>query len=412
MPEAGSPPTTPRRSWLSNLLWFAIGIAAICFVAYEIAQPGDPVFSGKASSQKPPESPFSKTAFAFGNAINTNDVGAMRKLLEDGANPNIVYLNGTTVLDCAACMGRTECVRLLLDHGANPNVLSSTGNALHSVTMYSTDYPDIVRLLLEDGVDIRAKDSEGNTALDNARKNKLKKSIALIENAMKSNGIPIPSQEPPKELSTVSGVSIRFLGPGRQSAVGSVSVCGPDQKNICELKAEARSLFDILGTLSPFGLRMRDEAPLPEGFYDISAQVKGDREALWKLVVSAYEQAFGVRVSRKKREMQAYVLTCQSSKPVGLKLSADKTSWGDNGRKYRKFSMDEFAIELEGKLRTPVVNETRLKGRYDFEMAGSFYHPEAVIESVNKLGLKLQLAKRTVDIIVVEQAPHPPEPKP
>ena len=133
------------------------------------------------TSHKAPESPYSETAAALANAVNRNDVEALRVLLGKGVNPNIVFLDGTTVLHAAAGMGKLECVRLLLKHGADPNILSPRGNALH-FALYA-DRPDIVQLLLDNDADVDAKDSGGHTPLDRARENKLEQSTKLIEGA-------------------------------------------------------------------------------------------------------------------------------------------------------------------------------------------------------------------------------------
>jgi len=140
--------------------------------------------SGTPSASSP-DSPFSENAKALANALNHNDTATLRRLLQNGINPNIVLLDGTTVLHAAAGMGRTECVRLLLAHGADVNIVSPRGNPLHFATRYSQDNSDIVHLLLDAGVKLDAKDSNGNTPLDNARKNNLEQSVELIEKAVK-----------------------------------------------------------------------------------------------------------------------------------------------------------------------------------------------------------------------------------
>jgi len=154
-------------------------------IALAVALAGCGKDEPETPSASSPDGPFSENAKALSNALNNDDAAALRGLLQKGINPNIVMLDGTTVLHAAAGMGRTECVRLLLAHGADINIVSPRGNPLHFATRYSHDNPDIVRLLLDAGVKTDMKDSDGNTPLDNARKNNLGQSIELIEKAAK-----------------------------------------------------------------------------------------------------------------------------------------------------------------------------------------------------------------------------------
>ena len=56
-------------------------------------------------------------------AVRANQPGALRLLLERGADPNVMDVDGRrwTALHMAASDGLTECARLLLEHGADVN---------------------------------------------------------------------------------------------------------------------------------------------------------------------------------------------------------------------------------------------------------------------------------------------------
>ncbi|MBR3696000.1 MAG: ankyrin repeat domain-containing protein [Akkermansia sp.] len=124
---------------------------------------------------------------------------ACKVLLENGAEVNAVDNDGTTPAMIAAMDGSPDTLKVLIDHGANLNMADAAGRTplilavlspeekaaislAHvtpavaeqvkpQVTASMTEYPDVintVKLLLQAGVDITAKDKSGKTARDYA----------------------------------------------------------------------------------------------------------------------------------------------------------------------------------------------------------------------------------------------------
>lgn len=60
-------------------------------------------------------------------AAMTGNLGAVRELLDGGADPNAVYVRGMTALMAASMEGHEEIVGELLSHGADPNAEYETG---------------------------------------------------------------------------------------------------------------------------------------------------------------------------------------------------------------------------------------------------------------------------------------------
>ncbi|WP_341764321.1 ankyrin repeat domain-containing protein [Candidatus Tisiphia endosymbiont of Beris chalybata] len=90
-------------------------------------------------------------------------------LLEYGANPNAVNLQGNNALHMA---GNLKKVQILLKHGANPNAVNLQGNnALHMAAMHDIipDHIAILELLINNKADIGARNVDRNTPFDLAR---------------------------------------------------------------------------------------------------------------------------------------------------------------------------------------------------------------------------------------------------
>ena len=88
-------------------------------------------------------------------------------LLDGGANPDG---GGSTRVPIywAAKGGSASCVRILIDHGAQINKPEKYGeNAL--MVASKKGYTDVVDVLVRNNADVRAKDVDGNTALDIAK---------------------------------------------------------------------------------------------------------------------------------------------------------------------------------------------------------------------------------------------------
>ena len=99
------------------------------------------------------------------DAAKRNNIGRVRELLDQGADPNIRgSYNNYTALIYASSRGHTEIVELLLDNDADPNI-QNNGNktALYFASWLGNS--DIVKLLLDNGADPNIRDEYGDTAL-------------------------------------------------------------------------------------------------------------------------------------------------------------------------------------------------------------------------------------------------------
>ena len=55
-------------------------------------------------------------------------------------------------------------------------------------------------------------------------------------------------------------------------------------------------------------------------------------------------------------------------------------------------------------LKQPVVDETNLKGTYDWDILFDARNPNSIVEAIQRdLGLELKRSKRKVEVLVVEK---------
>jgi len=90
---------------------------------------------------------------------------------------------GSNALHQAAINGRTEMVKFLLEKGLDIHSRLLDGKtALHAACMIE-DYKDTVKLLLEKGIDPTIKNKEGKTALMLAIEKGLQENIKVLKDA-------------------------------------------------------------------------------------------------------------------------------------------------------------------------------------------------------------------------------------
>ena len=99
----------------------------------------------------------------FYDAICDNDIDAVEALIADGAKVNVKDYDGTPLHTAAWC-GCTEIVKMLIDAGADVNAKNSYGNTpLDLAVRYG--HADVVNLLIDAGADVNAKDLDAWTPL-------------------------------------------------------------------------------------------------------------------------------------------------------------------------------------------------------------------------------------------------------
>jgi len=145
------------------------------------------------------------------------------------------------------------------------------------------------------------------------------------------------------------------------------------------------------------------------------------------MVRKLLEQRFGLKAHKEQREMEVYALRVGKD---GSKLTLSKSdpdalpsqdAHGSNGARFLEFtnvSMDDFALLMLYEVDRPLVNQTGLKGQYDFNLrftkdeqttatADSNAPPGLFTAVQEQLGLKLDAVRASAPVLVVDAVGRP-----
>lgn len=167
---------------------------------------------------------------------------------------------------------------------------------------------------------------------------------------------------------------------------------------------------------------------LPRGGFDILAKSEkgGDDDRLRLMLRQLLAERFGFTAHFEQKEMQAYVLTLMKDGPT-FKESTDEgppefTNSGRGMLVAHRATMPELADKLSDPLRTPVIDQTGLKGKYEIRIDITGFIPAAGDNGPSpdevlsvlfnaipaQLGVKLESKKVNVKLLVVDRMAKQP----
>ncbi len=126
------------------------------------------------------------------SAINAGSIGAVKMMLDRGANVNLVGEEGLTpVMISARVTYRVgvDMTALLIKKGANINAKASKGStplmfaAWGVATHYQDEYVKVVRLLIKNGAKVNVKNQMGDTPLSIAKSGNWNKIVTILKRA-------------------------------------------------------------------------------------------------------------------------------------------------------------------------------------------------------------------------------------
>jgi uncharacterized protein (TIGR03435 family) len=137
-------------------------------------------------------------------------------------------------------------------------------------------------------------------------------------------------------------------------------------------------------------------------------------------------ERFGLTLHHEQREMAVLALrvakggprlTANTSDPDGLPNQQDVRGSGQLTITFKNTSMHDLTLILLGQVDRPVVDETGLNGKYDFQLKWTYEDSAAPTDGSaapvlftaiqEQLGLKLERVKAPADVLVVDKVERP-----
>jgi len=146
----------------------------------------------EVSKNSPWVGPLARLAMTFDPLEKKSRLKTISKLLELGANPNVLHAQDMTALICAAKLGSNfgrkaavDNCELLIKNGANVNLVNTAGE---TALMLASEAGNVklVSLLLSSGADVNALNKVGDSALGYA--NRAQENKAEVVKALETAG--------------------------------------------------------------------------------------------------------------------------------------------------------------------------------------------------------------------------------
>jgi len=177
------------------------------------------------------------------------------------------------------------------------------------------------------------------------------------------------------------------------------------------LRFIVQNLWDFLGS------RISGEPLNDTNTYHVSLTIPGATSANFRpWAQDVIASAFHIKLNRKSRETDVWILAKPDVKPPALKPAGTITDLNDMGwypamppatggaLKLAYCPVFIIAQMLEGTIKKPVVDETGITGKYDIQFRYEKPDPEGAIEAMRKAGFKLEPARRTIEYLMVTRA--------
>lgn len=180
------------------------------------------------------------------------------------------------------------------------------------------------------------------------------------------------------------------------------------------LVADAIPVRDALGIAHDIApTRILGPATVLDQWLAIQAHVPPEAASkLRDALDGALSTSFGIRTKRENRDITVYYLRLTPEGPLGIHVSAPGQPSHlstDKGIVIATSSeVGALARELESVLGAPVIDETKLTGKYDWDLSYDASAAGGVDQALRKqLGVALVTSSQLIEVLVVERQERP-----
>ena len=220
--------------------------------------------------------------------------------------------------------------------------------------------------------------------------------------------------------------------------VASIKLANPDDQN-SGFKTDGRQLFIENETMNDllsfaYGVHAKQIVDAAAWFGTVRFDIKGVADVAGQPNATQYREMirklladrFQLKFHRDRREMSCYVVTVAKggskmdptkSAPDALQDQTGNNNGGRASWRFTNNSMEEFAKFLQAAvLDRPVVDQTGLKGKYDFKLTWTKDMAPVTDENTapgfftaiqEQAGLKVEPSRAEVDVLVIDHAEQP-----
>jgi uncharacterized protein (TIGR03435 family) len=167
---------------------------------------------------------------------------------------------------------------------------------------------------------------------------------------------------------------------------------------------------------------------LRDEHYDLDGETNAETDPTipeqQQMIRKLLADRFGLKFHREKRELAAYALVVAKGSPKLVLAAHPDAQPGQHNeghgtqttRSFTSAAMSDFVLTMQFFLDRPLVDQTGLTGRYDFNLtytyadapnADSDAPPPLFTALQEQLGLKFQPTKAATDVLVIDQAARP-----
>ena len=153
--------------------------------------------------------------------------------------------------------------------------------------------------------------------------------------------------------------------------------------------------------------RIVSQVPLPEGRFDLVAQVEKSRASQLPLILKRkFESEFNIQLERKKIKLNSFVITMPSGPKGDLSKSTGGSfhlSASDGVLAARSTTLSTLLDHVEATINEIIVDKTNSKDLYNFLLQYQVGNRESLFRAMREMGLVISAKEQLIEVWVVKK---------